>query len=229
MNAALGLDGCRGGWVAAHLEPDGTCHVRIHPALRDLLRDEASTTAIDIPLGLLDAPAPGGRTCDREARRRLGPRRASVFSPPPRPALQARRYDDVRRLGVSLQAYHLLPRMREADALLTPALQERVREAHPELAFARLLGHPAHASKKRPEGRAERLAALDASGAFREPAQALLDRALDAWPRRVLQPDDVLDALAIALTASRIADGTAERVPADPPRDARGLRMEILY
>jgi predicted RNase H-like nuclease len=36
--------------------------------------------AIDIPIGLLEQPEPGGRLCDREARRVLGRTRAALSS-----------------------------------------------------------------------------------------------------------------------------------------------------
>jgi predicted RNase H-like nuclease len=48
-------------------------------------------------------------------------------------------------------------------------------------------------------------------------------------PRRATAPDDLLDAAACALAAERILAGRARRVPDDPPRDSRGLRMEIWY
>jgi predicted RNase H-like nuclease len=41
--------------------------------------------------------------------------------------------------------------------------------------------------------------------------------------------DDVFDAMAAAWTASRFAQGLAGWFPADPPADARGLRMEMVY
>jgi predicted RNase H-like nuclease len=41
--------------------------------------------------------------------------------------------------------------------------------------------------------------------------------------------DDVLDACVAAWTAERIARDEAKRLPCDPPRDARGLRMEIWF
>jgi predicted RNase H-like nuclease len=42
--------------------------------------------------------------------------------------------------------------------------------------------------------------------------------------------DDVLDACALAIIAARRWRGLARRLPArDPPRDAKGLRMEIWF
>ena len=65
--------------------------------------------------------------------------------------------------------------MRELDALLDsrPPLRNRVFEAHPELAFARLNGGaPVLASKKTEEGQRVRLALL-ASAGFEQSQSAL--------------------------------------------------------
>src|SRR5437870_3658001 len=76
-----GVDGCRLGWVVA--TDDG---VEVVPALDDVLV-QCDAVGIDIPIGLPDA---GPRACDVEARRRLGPRRSSVFPAPRRALLPCR-------------------------------------------------------------------------------------------------------------------------------------------
>jgi len=50
---------------------------------------------------------------------------------------------------------------------------------------------------------------------------------LDAPPPGGAGPDDILDALACALTARRLHAGDAEAFPDAPPRDAFGLPMAI--
>ena len=57
----------------------------------------ASTVLIDISIGLTDSP--DQRECDFEARRALGPRRSSVFTPPSRAALEARSYREASTLN----------------------------------------------------------------------------------------------------------------------------------
>ena len=100
--------------------------------------------AVDMPIGL---PGPDQtRDCEREARRRLGPRRHSIFSTPARQYLHAQEFSQVR--GMSLQSFHLLPKIRELDHWITPERQQRVMEAHPELCFLRLAGRPLEFSKK---------------------------------------------------------------------------------
>lgn len=112
---------------------------------------------------------------------------------------------------MSLQSFHLLPKIRELDAWISPALQARVFEAHPELIFTRLAGRPLELSKKTAEGRAQRFALLGHP------------RPKESWPTRWVQSDDILDALALLSCA---------REPGTPlggeQRDARGLRMQIF-
>ncbi len=120
--------------------------------------------------------------------------------------------------SLSVQTFNLLGAIAEVDAAMSPALQERLTEAHPELAFADLLGHPAVHPKRTAAGRAERLGAL---AAVVDGAELLL-----AHLPPGVAPDDVLDACALTWTARRLAAGRAERL-GDGSVDRRGLRMEI--
>jgi predicted RNase H-like nuclease len=228
-----GADGCKAGWVVVtlddHVGPDGTRRyptLTVVPSLDDLVADVASGTlsalAVDMPIGLSSREP---RACDQQARRMLGPRRASVFPAPVRAVLGARTYAEALARsraasgrGLPAQAWNLVPKVTELDRLIRPELQDRVVEASPELAFAHLAGAPAVHPKRTPEGRAERQMLLTSIG-LGDIAQV---RALGA------APDDVLDAAVLALTARRLRDGVAVRL-GDGSRDARGLRMEVVY
>ena len=225
-----GVDGCRAGWFAALVEfGRGTSREehRIVTSFREVLdlEPKPTITAVDILIGLLEEPSAGGRECDREARRLLGtPRRSSVFPPPTRPALASATYEEAQGsgAGMSRQAFGILPKIREVDELMTPEVQETVREIHPELCFYGLSGHPMRYKKKSTEGKAERLSALQ--GSF-----SGVGRALGVFPRSQARSDDVLDAYAAAWTALRIAENAARRIPPHPPIDAKRLRMEMWY
>jgi predicted RNase H-like nuclease len=192
---------------------------------------EADLTLIDIPIGL---PSTTKRRCDGEARRLLGPSRASsIFPVPCRAALAAHDYREAcainkRVLGVELskQTWNILPKIREVDDWLRQDDKPRLRECHPELAFwafagGRIMGY----SKKTKEGRDERLALLRAY--FRH-ADDLYAAALSAYTRKSVAADDIIDALALALTA-RLSGGGLLRVPTHPQLDAMGLPMEMVY
>jgi predicted RNase H-like nuclease len=231
-----GVDGCLSGWVVvlAHAlarnahEHQVTICARFDEVLA--LLPTSTVSAVDIPIGLLAERQPGGRDCDRCARRLLGRRASSVFTPPARPLLDATHYDQVRGYGLSIQAFNILPKIREVDRVMTPALQHRVYEAHPELAFQTLAGQPLQDRKKTVAGREERLRVLEniPSPLFHG-IHAAFERILRACKRTDVAPDDILDAYVLMWTARRIRRAQAHRVPRSPQYDARGLRMEIWY
>jgi predicted RNase H-like nuclease len=235
MSWVAGVDGCRAGWVVVLARPQKSeqdRHIKLCAHFAEVLSlsPRPAVIAVDIPIGLLDTPRPGGRECDRQARRLLGRRASSVFTPPARALLQASRYEQVRSHGVSIQAFNILPKIREVDQMMTPELQTRIHEAHPELAFRSLADAPMQHNKKTAAGHRERLRALSrAQGESLGEISRRITDALRDYRRVQVVPDDILDASILAWTALRIANGQASRLPLDPPLDRKGLRMEIWY
>jgi len=229
MTRVMGVDGFRGGWVGVQIEDQNgagrSLETKTFVSFKDILGLDPfpDVIAIDIPIGLLDIPSKGGRACDRQARRLLGPpRSSSVFSPPVRPALGATLYEEARRHGLTRQGFGILPKVREVDEQMTPVLQKRIFEVHPELSFREMNGRSMSHNKKGSQGRLDRI--------------QLLEIHLPGFSRRCLEDrpegvgaDDLLDACAAAWTALRIVVCEAVRFPSDPPRDPKGLRMEIWY
>jgi predicted RNase H-like nuclease len=182
-----------------------------------------AAVSIDMPIGL---SADGLRQADAEARRFIGPRRSSVFPPPPRDLLEAPHdYTGLNalaksiRAGLSRQTFNIIPKMRELDAAITPALQRRLRESHPEVSFCALQGECLRFNKRRREGRANR----------RELLASVYGPSVQDWKPPGAAMDDLYDAAVLAWTASRVARGEARSLPVVPEYDARGLRMEIVY
>ena len=219
----IGVDGCRGGWVAAVVSDDGRITWTWSTDIRDVLGQPADAIAIDIPIGL---PESGRRACDVAARARLGRRGVSVFAAPVRPVLSATSYAEARATlaarggpSMSAQAFGIVAAVRQVDAALTSRDEDRVVEAHPEVAFVTMAGGTALPPKRSAAGAAARLRLVtrwhpdvidDLAGA---PAAVPLD--------------DALDALACAWVAARWVRGEAE-VLGDGARDARGLVMRIV-
>ena len=234
MTWVAGVDGCRGGWVVVSVEHKNgkICqhYVKLCLTFADILAldPQPAVIAIDMPIGLLDTPQPGGRECDRQARKLLGRRASSIFTPPTRPMLKATHYEQVRTHGLSIQSFNILPKIREIDQLMTTELQTRIHEAAPELAFMALAGATMQYNKKTQEGREERFAVLQRVFGF-PPLSSGEKKATPALPfsRSHVAADDILDAYVLAWTALRISSGKAKRLPPEPPTDARGLRMEI--
>jgi predicted RNase H-like nuclease len=232
-----GVDGCRGGWVVVLLELDGERRVvgescRVVESFQNViaLPETPRFVAVDIPIGLPTVAMPGGRACDREARRMLGKRGSAVFSPPVRAVLSADCYEKAvtlsrassrHTIGITKQVFGLVPKLREVHDAMTPDLQLRIREVHPELSFAVMNGgEPLGSSKRSEEGKARRLALLGQhfSG---------VDDALGGVRKSALP--DVIDAYAAAWSAWRMARGKARYIPEELQMDSRGLRMGIWF
>lgn len=227
MAVHAGVDGCRFGWVAVTWS-DGGLDVAIARTWAEVDIDAAGIVAVDMPIGLPDS---GLRACDRAARALLpGARKSSVFSAPRRYML-GKSWADANALGkaregvgLSKQSWHIGHKIAELDEALSPADQDRILEAHPEVIFHRLNGWAPLARKVGRDGRAARIELLRAAG-LPDPTP-LLDR----YPRKDVEADDIVDAAACALLAREIAEVRGRRVPdGDIPRDSRDLRMEIWY
>ena len=205
MSRVVGVDGCRGGWLAAvasgPARPTLTWHLL---ATFDAVLALAAGDPVGVDMPLL--PLPGGgarRRSDVAAREFLGPARSSIFWSPPASALERWRRDPVHPLGigVSIQTWNLLPKIAEiADGDVRGLL-----EVHPECSFRALAPDVGFASKKTPVGRGQRLEAL-ARWADLPPGGTV--------PARVVE--DAVDASVVAWTVARHARGAAVTLPADP-------------
>jgi len=237
-----GVDGCRGRWVIVTVATGGSDElversvVQVVQVGRVMLVDdlgalvadvrtgEVAAAAIDMPIGLFLG---GPRSCDVEARRLLGPRRSTVFPAPARAALDAVDYADAchrsqRATGKALskQTFNILGPIGQLDRLLEPGDAERIVEAHPELAFARIAGEPLP-SKHTVDGRAARESAL--RSVFGEEFDGLLERGGEARVPLV----DLLDAAVLTITASHVLAGTDVRLGG--ALDPTGKRAQVVY
>ena len=235
MSRIAGIDGCKGGWVVALREVGSDAiEIRVVEAIHEVLRwrEQPGVIGIDIPIGLLDAAVAGGRACDQAARALLGqPRGCSVFSPPVRPTLRASSFEEALRLnrassthalGISRQSFGILRKIREVDDMMLPSLQDRVFEVHPEVSLSALHGSPMKESKKSKPGRSARIHALERAW------RCKLGEIIETRRCSTVARDDIVDAMAACWTAERVHAGTETRLPAEPPRDSKGLRMEIV-
>lgn len=241
-----GVDGCRAGWIAVFRAVADDAGVMPAPPLiriavaADLAAifcapEAPVAIAIDMPIGLPAQIGKGGRGPEQAVRGLLGARQSSVFAIPARPAVMATTYAECCQLAlatsgpprkVSKQAFNLFPKIRALDAALRAAPEEAARtlESHPELVFRRLAGRPLAEPKKikgkiNPAGMAERRALLAGAG---------LSAALLAHPvPRGAGADDLMDAIAVSLTAERFARGQAVPYPAEFARDEAGLAIAI--
>ena len=232
-----GVDGVPDGWVMAVTGVAGGSPVEfsVWHTLGDLWSEARArrllVVAVDMPAGL---PGVERREADMEARRLLGARRSSLFLTPPLCVLDAAEHAEANRRsweetgqGISVQAFNLIPKIRELRDTLAPDdfapdARPRAVEVHPESSFVRLAGEPMSVSKRTPAGGQERLAVLA------EEFPNITEAAVSAPPSGLPRPrlDDLLDAAAAAWTARRIATAGAECLGAGE-HDETGYPMHI--
>jgi predicted RNase H-like nuclease len=229
---SVGVDGCKGGWIAVSLASEGTCSFALCTRFGEVCSKfgEADIILVDIPIGFVDEGS-DERECDRLARMAIGARRSSVFPVPCRKALLSRSYDQAcavnRRVvgrAISRQTWNIIPKMREVDEYLGRAEPHPpIREMHPEVCFWALAGFRALAhGKLTPKGHAERISILRRHV---DGVAKIEQQVLEAYPRTVGR-DDILDALCGAVTGLSPALST---LPSAPATDAKGKAMEVVY
>ena len=210
-----GVDGCSAGWVVAT-----RAGIHVETSIGRVI-DMYSVVGIDMPIGL---PTDETRYSDGEARKYLGTRHSTVFPTPARICLSASNHADACAhsraacgKAMSVQAWNLVGKIREVDMHVSPALEDRVCEVHPECSFAAMNGHQPLTSKHRAEGLMQR--------------NALITQHFGTVPPtpRGARPDDVLDAYAVLWSVERFAAGRHFTFPSGGgQRDERGLLMRIV-
>jgi predicted RNase H-like nuclease len=237
----VGLDGCPTGWVAVTMRAGTVMSVAVVDDVRAALVLTPAVVAIDMPVGLVDAP----RDTDAAARVLLPGRASSVFNTAPRSVVEgwldgtvtthAEASDLTRTItgvGLSQQAWRLVPKMAEVERLAaggpgaleggggaTAPTAPDVREVHPELAFATVAGAPLP-RKRSWAGLRARTRLLAGLGV------ELPDR----FPGDVrAAPDDVVDAAICAWVADGVASGAqVVAVPEHTDQRAHG-RPIVIY
>jgi predicted RNase H-like nuclease len=234
----VGADGCRAGWFAVVLTDSTDWEVDIFVDVFGLWEkfSTASVILLDVPIGLRDEGAEE-RRCDVEARKLLGrPRASSVFPTPCRPAVYAKTYQEASNINekltkrrLSRQTWNIISKIREVDELLSNNESAKlcVRETHPEVCFWTLAGgHRMEHPKKKEEGFLERRQVLQS---VYPSTNDIISYVLNSYRRDHVRRDDVLDALAVAVTAKLGSQKVLVSIPEAPEFDSRGLRMEIVY
>ncbi len=236
----LGVDGCKGGWLAVKLSLFGDWEVNLFRSFAELWEKHAAAALIlvDIPIGLRQGSSNTGsrerqeRRCDKEARKLLGPRRSCVFRVPCRPAVYAESYDQALAKNEQLTGtrifkatWNIVGKIREVDEFLSshPEAREVVRETHPELCFWGLNNcRPLQYPKRTETGFGDRVKILQK---IYPPSEEIVKA---KYSRQEAKRDDIVDALAAAVTAKTGFDNLS-CLPPQPEIDAHELPMEMVY
>jgi predicted RNase H-like nuclease len=251
----VGVDWSSGVWVAVVYCEDGDSpEAFVSEDIFEVCEEyaeSASRIVVDVPIGLcgssgsndcgcvVDNDGDLSRECDDLGRSVIGPRYRSVFTAPCREAAQLAadggEHAEVSNVnwsvtgkGLTQQAASICAGIVDVEELLLGAGDsERIVEGHPEVCFRAFNGEALSYKKKSALGVDERLSALEtvpeySDGDWRVVADQLDDTTFD------IGLDDVLDAFALALTACA-PDEEYRQLPIDPPEDARGLPMQMVY
>jgi len=225
-----------GTWVAVAFDRSGFDHAATFDGIGDLwfrYEDDAESILVDVPIGLVEE-SEGDRECDDLARTVVGPLADEIVAPPAREALRKRRYPVANRTHeratgeeLSERAFELSETIATVDQLLREFSEARdlVAAGHPAVAFCAFAGDRMAHDRRTAGGYAERLRTLASVDRDAPPAVQAAAEAMGDAPVTVA---DVLDAMALAYTALP-HDGTLRSLPPQPPLDANGLPMQIVY
>lgn len=242
MDIFCGIDGCHAGWIVVSGDSQLYCQsallIEDIQEILDYTRG-AALTLIDIPIGLKDGKQPGRRTCDVEARKILGKRAFSIFPAPQREALKAETWEGAKGAnsinkkicgrGLSKQTWGIMKKIASVDSILIRdvSLQSRLRETHPEVCFWSLNNrHAMKHPKKSEQGLDERLEVL---ARLSRNANEFYNRIKNQYKVKDVSSDDIVDAMAAALTARLSERYGIQTLPQTPEIDSHGLRMEIVF
>ena len=241
----VGVDGCSAGWFAIFLiaENEKKCEWKtgLFPKfsfLIDFLKKQYEQVEflilIDIPIGLKSGGS-GERLSDVEARRILKTRKSSIFPVPCRESVYSENYEKACEVNqeltgkrISKQAWNIVPKIRDVDSFLVEneIYREKVKEVAPEICFQTFTVFPIKSSKKNIDGFYERIKALRSVCLFTD---EVVEAALSRYRRKEVAKDDILDALAAAVTAKMGYKCGFEYVPCKPEIDSKGLKIQMVY
>ena len=127
--------------------------------------------------------------------------------------------------GLSEQTIAIIPKMREVDEFLlsNEEYMNVIRESHPEVCFARLNGEVLMTNKSEKEGITDRVQVLSRY------LQGVSEEYVRTSAKKLgCKPDDILDAVCLAVTANLDAQGRTEIIPENSSTDDKGLKMQMV-
>lgn len=224
-----GVEPVGGGWLVA---PGNLQGITLAPqpafilgSLAEVLdyRPSFAIVALHAPVGAPDKPD-GLRTCDDEARERLGRRRGAAVRAPSKAVLEASSFREAQELDptVDIVRWRSVSKAREAITEVQSWRQRVVWEVNPELAFLQMNeGTALEHGRRTQHGRRVRRQLLE----YKLPGS---QRILDERPPGVRE-EKLTDALADLWTARRIMARAITRMSGDSPAwNDDGVRMDIV-
>lgn len=245
----VGVDGCKAGWIGVGLSDSGCWDVKVCVDFPDLLTHfgDACVVLVDMPIGLPEDEKPILRACDKQAQDLLGDRKQSVFHVPSRRFVdevvnnpcwehhKANKWSKARYdcAGISVQAFSITRKIGEVDRALASDKGDssKVREAHPEVCFWALNGNqPMSKNKGGRAGYDERLATLRgcAHDVDSIDVESIANEIRCKYTKGQVADDDILDALALAITA-KLGSQEGNELKTLPKNPQPGSVGEMVY
>lgn len=231
---SVGIDGCKGKWVAVCLA-EKQFEVNKFNNIEEVCNKykNADSIIIDMPIGLPQSNE--DIRPESEARRFLKGKTSSIFNAPCRQAVYAEDYtkaieENKENLGISLSplSYAICGKIREIDEFINdnPQWKNRLVEGHPEICFAKLNNDKAILENKtKPDGQEKRLEILRK---YYADSDLVINKFLKDVPARK-KIDDVIDALCLAITGVIGLENGFETIPEVPMEDKRRIKMQMVY
>lgn len=221
----VGVDGCKGGWVAIKITDCGTKNdIRLFSDFSSLwdAYKEAELILVDIPIGLPDGLEE--RMCDKKARAYLQKRKSSIFRVPCRAAINEKDPEKASIVNESetgkrltLQARGILAKIIEVDGFLlnesaNDNRRQVVREIHPEICFWAMNGR--NEMQHRKKVRAGFLERKELLCRRFSATEDILEKIKGIHEPAEIKPkkDDILDALVASLTALGGNEGVEDHI-----------------
>lgn len=235
----IGIDGSPDGWFAVIYSESGYQEAKLYDSIERVWSehgDVAENVLVDVPIGLRENSSEP-RPCDERAREKLGwPRSSSVYPVPVRGAVHEKSYSEAKAIqekktngSLGKQVWNICDNIAEVDIFLRktkPTAQDCVRESHPEICFW-ALNNPNEATEYSKTGQPaagfwERVGILEEVD--KNVLQSIRDAATEL--NKDVGNDDIVDAFALALTASP-KTGEIRRIGGE--EDSEGISMEMVY
>ena len=229
----VGIDGCKGGWIAASICND-ELKIEKFTSINEIVENIYFDIAlIDMIIGLPDKEHQFRP--DKQARKILKflSLSSTVFPAPCRNAVyketrEEQNQENLKEFGkkLTLQTMAIIPKIREVDEFLLKHedYKKRLMESHPEVYFVSFSGWNL-SSKHSASGIISRVELL-----AKHLPQVTLDFVETEAKKNKCNEDDVVDAICLAVTARLHMRKKTERLPLEysPKKDAKGLPMQMV-
>lgn len=198
--------------------------------------EDANSIFVDMPIGLPENQEQAENRPEKYVRKLLPKKASSVFNVPCRQSIYESTYEKANKQnkkvigkGLSKQSFYISRKCKEIDVFLKmyPQFKNKIIESHPELQFSRLTKekYPIQSSKKTVFGQSKRRMILSKN--MKEFFH--IELKMTNFFLYETYPDDILDALCLAIGARLSIQYGNKTIPKDPKIDSRGLFMKMTY